>query len=95
MASEIDVRDEPDESRYALYVDGELTGIAEYALAGDTIAFTHTVISHPDRGSGLGGRLVEAAVADVRERGGLTVDPQCPFVAHWFEEHPDQADLLG
>lgn len=75
-----DVRDNQAEHRYELTVDGELA-VAEYKLDGDTIRFTHTLVPKAIDGQGVGTRLVRAALADARQRG-LTVDPQCPFVAH-------------
>ena len=72
------------ENRYELTVDGE-TAVAEYRMEGDTIVFTHTVVPKAIDGEGVGTRLVEAALADARGKG-LTVNPQCPFVAHVVEE---------
>jgi predicted GNAT family acetyltransferase len=50
---------------------------------------------NPDAGeSGLGSRLVRAALDDVRSQGGRVV-PLCPFVRGWIERHPDYADLVA
>jgi hypothetical protein len=38
--------------------------------------------------------LVEGALDDIRDRGGLTVRPSCPFIADFFGKHPEYADLL-
>jgi len=91
----VEVRHEPEQSRYALYEDGELIGVADYVRRGDTLIFTHTGIAPDRRGGGLGSTLVDAAMADVREQGGLSVRPACSFVREWFQAHPEQAELLG
>ena len=44
--------------------------------------------------SGLGSRLVQAALDDVRGKGERVV-PLCSFVRGWIERHPDYADLVA
>ena len=56
---------EPDASRYALYIDGELAALADYAVRGDTVSFTHTFTQPSHRGEGLAGQVVEFAMNDV------------------------------
>ena len=88
------MRDAPDADRYEIRDGDRLLGIAAYQLRGDEIRFTHTEVN-PDVGeSGLGSRLVRAALDDVRGRG-LTVVALCPFVRGWIERHPDYADLVA
>ena len=70
-----------------------MLGIAAYQRRGDTVVFTHTEVD-PDAGeSGLGSRLVRAALDDVRAKGEKVV-PQCPFVRGWIERHQEYADLV-
>ena len=47
----------------------------------------------PARGQDVGTALVEAGLAYAREDG-LTVVPQCPFVAAYVEGHPEAQALL-
>jgi predicted GNAT family acetyltransferase len=91
--SEVSVRDNPGESRFEAFVDGELAGSAVYALSDGVIAFTHTEVDDAFEGHGVGSALVRAALDDVRTRGGLRVRPLCPFVRSWIEHHPDYQDL--
>jgi predicted GNAT family acetyltransferase len=87
------VRDAPEAERYELRDGDRLIGTAAYHRHGDTFVFTHTEVD-PDEGrSGLGSRLVRAALDDVRARGGA-VQPLCPFVRGWIERHPEYADLV-
>lgn len=89
-----DVRNNPDRSRYELFADGELVGIADYWVTGDRAVFPHTEIAGHRRGMGLGEVLVRGALEDVRVTG-RTVDPRCWFVAQFIDEHPEFRDLLA
>ena len=88
------VRDAPEAERYEIRDGERVIGVAAYHRRGDTFVFTHTEIDPAEGRSGLGGRLVRAALDDVRARGG-TVQPLCPFVRGWIERHPDYADLVA
>ena len=87
-----EVRDNPEKSRYELLEDGKLLGVADYRPMGATLAFPHTEIVPARRNQGLGARLVQGALDDVRRKGGKVV-PMCWFVAEFMEEHPEYADL--
>ncbi|MDE3725246.1 GNAT family N-acetyltransferase [Nocardiopsis sp. N85] len=91
MATE--VADAPENERYEIRVEGEAAGFAEYILTDGLITFTHTEIDPAHEGRGLGGKLVRAALDDVRGRG-LDVLPLCPFVKGWIQRHPDYVDLV-
>jgi hypothetical protein len=88
----IEVRDNPEKSRYELLEDGKLLGVADYRLMDDKLAFPHTEIVPGRRNQGLGEQLVQGALDDVRRRGAKVV-PMCWFVAEFLEEHPEYADL--
>ena len=87
-----EVRDNPDKNRYELLEDGKLLGVADYRAMGDRLAFPHTEIVPARRNQGLGERLVQGALDDVRRKGAKVV-PMCWFVAEFMEEHPEYADL--
>lgn len=85
----MDVTDNRAEQRYEMATAaGPAT--AAYRLAGDTITFTHTVVPPAAAGHGVASHLIAAALADAMARG-LTVVPQCPFVAAYLAKHPDAA----
>ena len=54
----------------------------------------HTFVDASLRGQGAAGRLVEAAVAQLRRRDMKAV-PTCSYAQRWFQEHPEQGDLLA
>jgi predicted GNAT family acetyltransferase len=87
------VTDAPDSSRYELRDGDRLLGLAAYQRRGTRVVFTHTEVDDDEERSGLGSRLVRAALDDVRGRG-QTVVPLCSFVAGWIQRHPDYQDLV-
>ena len=91
---ETSVRDVPEQSRYEIRDGDRLLGVAAYERRGDEVHFTHTEVDPQAGESGVGSRLVRAALDDVRARGG-TVVPLCSFVHGWIERHPDYADLVA
>jgi uncharacterized protein len=92
-SAQIAVRDNPDELRYELVVDGDVAGEIRYRLLPDAVALVHTEVAPKLEGSGLGGRLVEGALDDIRARG-LHVVVICPFVRAYIRRHPEYADLV-
>jgi hypothetical protein len=90
MATE--VRNAEDRNRYELLMNGNLVGIADYRIDGDTIVFPHTEIDAQLRGNGLGELLVRGALDDVRGSGRV-VRPVCWFVREFIETNDDYADL--
>jgi predicted GNAT family acetyltransferase len=81
-------------SRYELFLDGQLVGVADYRVLGDRVVMPHTEIVPPLRGRGLGELLVGHALDDVRAAG-RTVVPSCWFVADFIDANPDYRDLLA
>ena len=90
--TEVEVRDNPDESRFEAYVDGRLAGFSAYVVAGDTLNVVHTEVDDAFEGHGVGSSLVEQMLARLRERGDLRVTASCPFVRSWMRQHPDHPD---
>ena len=87
------VHDNRSEQEFDLEVDGH-RAIAAYQMEGDTIVFTHTKVPEAIEGQGVGSKLIRAALDSARDRG-LTVVPQCAFVAAFIDRHPEYRDLLG
>jgi predicted GNAT family acetyltransferase len=88
-----EVRHNPDRSRYELFVDDQLVGVADYRLQGDIVVIPHTEIDRSRRGQGLGAELVRGTLDDVRGSG-RTVVAQCWYVAEFIDEHPEYQALL-
>lgn len=92
--SDVEVRDNPEESRYEAWLEGRLAGFAEYQLRTGAIVFTHTEVGEEFGGRGVGGALARGALDDVRAAGTREVVPRCPFIKGWLEKHPDYQDMV-
>jgi uncharacterized protein len=79
---------------YELTVDGEVAGHAFTETRGHTVVFTHTEVDDAFQGRGLAGRLIQAALDDVRTRGEHVI-ARCEFTRAWIGKHPDYQDLLA
>lgn len=90
---DLTVVDVPELSRYEARAGDAVAGVSMYKAADRLIVFTHTEVEPEYEGQGVGGRLVQAALDDVRARG-LHILPLCPFVKTWVERHPEYADLV-
>lgn len=88
-----DIHDNQAASRFETVIEGHLAEIT-YRLDGQTITFVHTLVPDALAGRGLGGKLAKAALESAQERG-LTVVPQCPFVAGYLQKHPEYQSLLA
>jgi uncharacterized protein len=87
-SAQITVRDDPDELRYELLIDGTMAGEILYRLRSDAIVLVHTQIAPQFEGQGLGSKLVAGALADIRARG-LRPVAVCPFVRAYLQRHPE------
>jgi predicted GNAT family acetyltransferase len=90
-----EVRNNPAEYRYEVWVDDELAGYTQYVLRPGRIAFVHTEVYESYGGMGLGSQLARSALDDARARG-FVVMPFCPFIAAYIERHLDEyGDLVA
>ncbi len=79
--------------RFEAEVDGHLA-VAEYALDGDRIVFTHTFVPPELRGRGLAEKLVRPALEWARAEQRRVV-PACSYVATFIERHEEFQALLA
>ena len=92
--TKIEVRDDPEESRFEAYVDGALAGYSAYVVGHDgTLNFVHTEVDDAFEGQGVGSALVRQSLDQLRERGGVRVTASCPFVRVWMRKHPEYLEL--
>jgi predicted GNAT family acetyltransferase len=86
------VTDHPDAGRFEMTLDGERIGFLQYEPSAGRMVLSHVEIDPRFEGRGLGGELTKVALDEFRARG-VTVVPQCPFIAHYIRAHPEYADL--
>ena len=73
---------------YAISVEGETVGHADYADRGDQRVFYHTVVDPEFGGRGLATILLEEALNDARDHGKRIV-PVCSMVSTVLGKHPE------
>jgi len=87
------VRDDPQNHRYLLEVNGEVVGVTVYHLRGNRYFFVHTEVDPEHEGEGLGSTLARGALDDVRAMG-MKIVPLCPFITSFIERNPEYAELV-
>lgn len=58
------------------------------------IEITKTYVDPSERGMGLANRLMGRAASHIRFAG-KKARPVCAYAKKWFDEHPEQSDLLA
>jgi uncharacterized protein len=87
--SAVTVKDNPEQARYEIDLDGELAGFAEYARQDGRITFTHTEVGQAYAGRGLARDLVRFALEDARAQE-LEVVPLCAYVRKVIADDPER-----
>lgn len=87
------VRDNAERRRFELEEEGHLA-FADYRRHGDILLITHVEAPPELRGTGAAGRLMEGALAAIREQGGK-VTPLCSYAAAYIRRNPQYQDLLA
>jgi len=82
------VIDDTTHEQFAVTMEGATARLA-YELDDGRLLLLHTEVPEAFRGHGVGGRLVEAALAKARSDN-LTIVPWCPYVRQWLKERPEQ-----
>ena len=83
------------EGEYQARVAGSTAiGRLTWVRRGDVLTAEHALVPPEIGGRGIAGKLVEALIADARERGWKIV-PECSYVAAAFRRHPEWDDLLA
>jgi uncharacterized protein len=90
---QVEVTDQPQRSRFEVYVDGELAGFADYRHTGDRLSFPHTKVVDKFTGQGLATALIRTALDEARKRG-AGVLPFCSFVREFIVRNPEYLDLV-
>jgi predicted GNAT family acetyltransferase len=87
------VTDVADQQRFEITdEEGTVLGVAEYRRRPGVVVFTHTEVDPRQEGHGIGSTLVREALDAVRASGDR-IEPLCPFVRAFVEEHPEYGDL--
>ena len=90
---DIDVRDDPDRGRFTALVDGSVAGFVTYRQQGHAITLLHTEVDPAYEGQGVGSRLVQGVLTQLRDRG-ADVLPHCSFVREYLQRHEEFVSLV-
>ncbi len=88
------VFDNVERRRFEMVVDGRFVGFLSYRLEAGAVVLDHAEVLPEERGKGLGRRLVAAVLDGLRDQG-VPVDPACPFVARFIEDHAEYASMVA
>lgn len=87
---EIKQKDNGKIGSFYIEVDGNTEAEMTYKYSGDhQITIDHTEVNSSLKGLGVGYKLIEAAVAYLRENN-LKAIPQCPFAKSVFDKKGDE-----
>ena len=90
----MEFRHDTSRHRYVLEDDAAtIIASTNYTARQNRIFFNHTEIADGFEGQGLGTKLVQGALDDVRTTGTKIV-PLCAYVRGWIERHPEYDDLV-
>lgn len=82
-----------EEKRYELHTEGSVA-IAEYIINKQGVVYlTHTEVPEALEGRGVGSRLIEHSLADIKENY-EGVFPLCPFVKGYIQKNPEWGTLI-
>ena len=90
--TDADIRNNTASHRYELDVEGQ-TAIVAYNLTGPNLMITETLVPTALEGRGIASRMARHVVDDARARG-LVILPVCTFFGHFFQKHPEHADVV-
>lgn len=88
-----DVRHDPAQNRFEIFLDGTLAGHVASELEGETFALTHTEVFPQFGGRGVGTSLIVEALDQIRAIGGEVL-PYCPFIPKVILDHPEFIELV-
>jgi predicted GNAT family acetyltransferase len=86
-------RDNTDEARFELDVDGQVAW-ADYRRDASHLVIDHVEAPMSLRGTGAAGRLMDLVAAEARDAG-LKIIPICGYAAAWLRRHRQYADLIA
>jgi uncharacterized protein len=85
---------DPEAHRYLLERDGTRIGEAVYELGDGVIRVLHTEVDESLQEHGLGSRLAQGMLDDIRAHSDRRLVPICPFTRGYLAKHPEYRDLM-
>lgn len=91
---DIAVRNNPEENRFEVSVDGEFAGVMDYRVDDGRVLVPRVEVLPEFRGGGVASTLVRESLDTIRAEGWGTVVPLCPYAETWIRRHPEYQDLV-
>jgi hypothetical protein len=91
---DVQVTDNPAESRYEVRVGDAVVGFVTYRATRGRLSLIHTEVDPAMRRRGIASALARGALDDARAKG-LRVVAICPFIVRFIEVHPEYDDLVA
>jgi predicted GNAT family acetyltransferase len=85
--------DDAERQRFELEVEGSVAFV-NYRRTDDVLLLTYAFVPPALRDRGMGSQLLRETLALVETRGEKVV-PRCPFIAAYFDKHPELEPLLA
>jgi len=89
------VVNDPEHHRYVLERDGEVIGTSVYETGPGVIRIIHTEVDESLQEHGLGSKLAQGVLDDIRDHTDLQLVPICPFIRGYLAKHPEYRALMS
>jgi predicted GNAT family acetyltransferase len=89
----MEIEHQTDHNRYVLKDGDDIVGVVEYVLDGTSMSLVRAEVPLELRGQGLGAQLVRGTLETIRDTGGVSVVPVCPYIAKFMMKNPEFREL--
>jgi uncharacterized protein len=89
----MEIEHQTDQSRYVLKDGDAIVGVVEYVQDGTSMSLVRAEVPRELRGQGLGAQLVRGTLEAIRDTGGLSVVPVCPYIAKFMMKNSEFRQL--
>jgi uncharacterized protein len=86
---------DPEHHRYVLERDGKEIGESTYELGDGVIRVVHTEVDASLQEHGLGSKLAEGMLSDIRDHSDRQLVPMCPFIRGFLAKRPEFQGLMA
>lgn len=94
LTARLDIRQNPDETRFEAHLDGEVIGYADYKQTEKGVRdFHHTFVDEDQREQGVAAELIQGALERTRQED-MKIWASCPYVKDFLNEHEEFHDLI-
>jgi predicted GNAT family acetyltransferase len=89
----MEIEHRPEAHQYVLLDNDVVVGEVEYQKTGPTLSLLRAEVPVELRGQGLGIPLVRGTLEAIRDEGGLSIVPVCPYIAKFMMKNTEFQSL--